>query len=147
VKKLISIGVAVALLAMVVLPVAVAADECYTTPATYAKIPFAIVQSGFQLVGSILTSAGSTLGLPTWINASLMNSIGGWAGGPLGWSVDMLAWGVDLGGTILGSLASTLGLPTWLAPLMSDLADGLRECWTVGNCTAGCVCISGNCTP
>ena len=69
-KKLISIGVAVALLAMVVLPVAVAADECYTTPATYAKIPFAIVQSGFQLVGSILTSSGrSTLGLPTWINA------------------------------------------------------------------------------
>jgi len=147
VKKLISIGLALALLTMAVVPAAVAADDaCYVTPTTYAKIPFAIVQSGFSLVGNILGSIGGTLGLPSWLDASLMNSIGGWAGGPLGWSVDMLAWGVDLGGTVLGSLASTLGLPTWLAPLMSDLADGLRECWTAGNCTATCVCPAGNCT-
>jgi hypothetical protein len=43
VKKLISIGVALALLTMVVVPGAVAA---YTTPDTYAKVPFAIIQSG-----------------------------------------------------------------------------------------------------
>ena len=127
-----------ALLAMVVLPVAVAAGG-YVSPTTYAKIPFAIVQSGFTLLGTILDSIGVTLGLPTWLNSGLMNSIGGWAGGPLGWSVDMMAWGLGLGGTVLGTLAVTLGLPTWLAPLLNDLSDGLRECWTVGNCTAVCL--------
>jgi hypothetical protein len=104
-------------------------------PSTYAKIPFAIVQSGFTLIGAILTSAGSSLGLPDWINADLMNYIGGWVGGPLAWSVDMLAWGVDLVGSILSPLSTTLGLPDWLPGVLSSLADGLRECYTAGNCT------------
>jgi hypothetical protein len=134
VKKLISIGIVVALLALVVLPAAVAADT-YTPPVTFAKIPFAIVQSGFHLVGIILTAAGTALGLPTWINAALLDSIGGWAGGPLAWSVDMLAWGVDLVSSILTPLASTLGLPTWLPGVLTSLADGLRECYSAGNCT------------
>ena len=65
-KKLISIGVALALLAMVVVPGAVAA---YTPPVTYAKVPFAIIQSGFELIGDLLTATGtSSLGLPTWLN-------------------------------------------------------------------------------
>lgn len=132
-KKLISIGIVVALLALVVLPAAVAADT-YTPPTTYAKIPFAIVQSGFHLVGIILTSAGSALGLPTWINADLMDSIGGWAGGPLAWTVDMLAWGVDLVGSIITPLASTLGLPDWLPGVLSSISDGLRECYNATAC-------------
>jgi hypothetical protein len=134
VKKLISIGVVLALVALVVLPAAAAADT-YVPPVTFAKIPFAIVQSGFTLVGIILTSAGTALGLPTWINADLMNSIGGWAGGPLAWTVDMLAWGVDLVGSIITPLATTLGLPDWLPGVLSSLADGLRECYSAGNCT------------
>jgi hypothetical protein len=117
----------------VVVPVAAGAAT-YTPPTTYAKIPFAIVQSAFTLVGIILTSAGTALGLPTWINAALMDSIGGWAGGPLAWSVDMLAWGVDLVGSIITPLATTLGLPDWLAGVISSLADGLKECYS-GNCT------------
>jgi len=133
VKKLISIGVALALLAMVVVPVAAAADS-YVPPTTYATIPFALVQSGFHLIGIILTSAGSALGLPSWINADLMDSIGGWAGGPLSWTVDMLAWGVDLVGSILTPLATTLGLPDWLPGVLSSISDGLRECYNATAC-------------
>ncbi len=132
-KKLISIAVALALVAMVVLPVAAAADT-YVPPTTYATIPFAIIQSGFHLVGIILTAAGVALGLPSWINAGLMDSIGGWAGGPLSWSVDMLAWGVDLVGSIITPLAVTLGLPTWLPGVLASLADGLRECFNATAC-------------
>jgi len=60
VKKLISIGVVLALVAIVVLPIGVAAQCEYDgiVPATYAKIPFAIIQSGFHLVGIILTVIG-----------------------------------------------------------------------------------------
>jgi len=124
VKKLISIGVALALVAMVVLPLGAAAQCDYDgiAPTTYAKIPFAIVQSGFHLVGQILDAAGSSLGLPDWITPALMDDIGSWAGGPLGWSVDMLGWGLGLVGTILDSLAETLGLPDWLAPTVQTIA-------------------------
>jgi hypothetical protein len=121
VKKLISIGVALALLTMAVVPGAVGA---YTEPATFAKIPFAIIQSGLELVGSLLNSLASTLGLPDWLDDVVLE-IAPWAGGPLSWTVDMMAWGIDLGATVLGSLASTLGLPDWLAPLLSDIACGL----------------------
>jgi hypothetical protein len=125
VKKLISIGVVLALVAIVVLPVGVAAQDCDyegIVPATYAKIPFAIIQSGLHLVGIVLEGAGSTLGLPEWIDAPLMDNIGSWAGGPLSWTVDMMAWGLGLVGTILTSLAPTLGLPDWLAPTINTIA-------------------------
>jgi len=145
VKKLISIGVALALLTMAVVPGAVAAQDDYEEPCTYAKIPFAIIQSGLEMVGGLLDSLASTLGLPDWLDDVVL-TIAPWAGGPLSWSVDMLAWGVNLGGSVLGGLADTLGLPAWLAPLMSDLACGLRECYTdvcynvTWNCTAETPC-------
>jgi hypothetical protein len=120
VKKLISIGVAVALLAMVVMPISAAA---YTDPSTYAKVPFAIVQSGFDLIGIILTAAGTTLGLPAWLNEGLMNDIGEWAGGPLSWSVDMMAWGVSLFGVVLSDLDGIIGAIATLPFPLSDLAD------------------------
>jgi hypothetical protein len=103
-------------------PIAVQCDYDGIAPTTYAKIPFAIVQSGFHLVGQILDAAGSSLGLPAWITPTLVDDIGSWVGGPLSWSVDMLAWGLGLVGTVLDSLASTLGLPDWLAPTVNTIA-------------------------
>jgi len=114
VKKLISIGVALALLAMVVLPIGVAAQDCDyegIQPTTYAKIPFAIIESGFVMVGGLLETLGPTLGLPEWLNAELVASIGSWAGGPLSWTVDMMAWGLSLLGAVLGVVTPLLGLP------------------------------------
>lgn len=123
-KKLISIGVAVALLAMVVVPLGVAAQDCDydgILPTTYAKIPFAIVQSGFHLIGIVLEGAGDTLGLPDWIDAALMDNIGSWAGGPLGWSVDMLGWGLGIVGSILAVLPVDLGIPTWATSIVNTI--------------------------
>jgi hypothetical protein len=102
VKKLISIGVALALLTMAVMPGVAAAQ--YTPPDTFSKVPFAIIQSGFELVGTILDALGGELGLPDWLNSALMDDIGGWAGGPLSWTVDMLGWGIALVGDVVGAL-------------------------------------------
>jgi hypothetical protein len=123
VKKLISIGVVLALVAIVVLPIGVAAQCEYDgiVPATYAKIPFAIIQSGFHLVGIILTGAGSSLGLPSWINAALIDNIGSWAGGPLSWTVDMMGWGLGLVGAVLAALPTSVGLPTWLPDIVNTI--------------------------
>jgi len=123
VKKLISIGVVLALVAIVVLPIGVAAQCEYDgiAPTTYAKIPFAIIQSGFHLVGIILTGAGSTLGLPSWIDATLIDNIGSWAGGPLSWTVDMMGWGLGLVGAILAALPTSLGIPTWLPTVVNTI--------------------------
>ena len=135
-KKLISIGVALALLTMAVVPAAVAAIE-YEPPVTYSKVPFAIVEAGFQLVGSLLETLGPTLGLPEWLDAAMMGDIGGFAGGPLSWTVDMLAWGISLGGDVLGILEPLLGLPEDLdlVGLMDTIACGLLTCWSATNCT------------
>jgi hypothetical protein len=117
VKKLISIGVALALLAMVVLPVGVAAD---IQPSSYAKIPFAIIGSLFEMIGDLLGLAG-----------------------PLAWSVDMLAWGVALFSKVYGQLDQMFGIGyANLTRILDDVACGLRECWV-----GGCLNISSfNCT-
>jgi hypothetical protein len=140
VKKIISIGVALALLTMVVVPGAAAA---YTPPETYSKVPFAIVQSGFELIGILITAAGSEMGLPDWLNAALMNDIGGWAGGPLSWTVDMLAWGIALTGDVVAALDPIITAVAGELPIdLIDLADvfdtvacGLMTCWSATNCT------------
>lgn len=137
-KKLISIGVALALLTMVVVPGAAAA---YTPPETYSKVPFAIIQSGFELVGDLLDALGTDLGLPSYLNEALMDNIGAWAGGPLSWTVDMLAWGLDLGGTLWTTVDDMFGIGyPGLGTLLSDVACGLMVCWSATNCT-------GNFTP
>lgn len=126
-KKLISIGVALALLTMAVVPGAVAA---YTPPDTYAKVPFAIIQSGLELVGDIIGALPEDMGIPAWI-ADITDAMAPWAGGPLSWTVDMLAWGVSLGGEVLGVLQPLLGLPEDLdlVGLMDTIACGLRTCF------------------
>ena len=131
-KKLISIGVALALLTMAVVPGAVAAQDppgCppsnYTYPTTFAKIPFAIVQSGLELVGLLLGPISTVVTLPAFLDADLMNTIAGWAGGPLSWTVDMLGWGLSLLGGLLDVLAPELGLPLWLSTVVNTVACGL----------------------
>ncbi|OGN96849.1 MAG: hypothetical protein A2Z77_00790 [Chloroflexi bacterium RBG_13_51_36] len=143
-KKLISIGVALALLALAVVPGAVAA---YELPDTYSKVPFAIVQSIFDLVGTLLDAMGGELGLPEWLDSALMSEIGGWAGGPLSWTVDMLAWGLSLTGDVIGALDAIIApiaeLPFPLADvsaIFDTIACGLMTCFAVTECT-------GNFTP
>ncbi len=138
-KKLISIGVALALLAMVVLPVAVGAANLQ--PSTNAKIPFAIVQSGFYLVGCLmgdldplLSALGMDLGFPLTDLTPIMFKVGDWAGVPLAWSVDMLAWGVGVVGDIVSALGTTLGLPDWIGTLLTTLQDDLTSCWSPTVC-------------
>ncbi len=125
-KKLISIGVALAVLALVVLPIGVAA-QCNETdpyhdqlPDTYAKIPFAIIESGLMLIGDIVGALPTDMGIPAWI-ADITDTIAPWAGGPLSWTVDMLGWGLGLVATILNdpAIADALGLPAFVGPLVS----------------------------
>ena len=130
-KKLISIGVALALLTMAVVPGAVAAQ-----PETYAKTPFAIVEAGFDLVGTILDSLGSELGLPAWLDSTLMGTIGDFAGGPLSWTVDMLGWGIWLVGDVIAALDPLIGafadLPfelTEIAKIFNTLACDIFTPW------------------
>jgi hypothetical protein len=136
VKKLISIGVVLALLALVVLPGAVGAAD--VVPSTYAKIPFAIVQSGFYMLGCLLgdldTILGGMIALPFDLAdlAPVMNTLGAWAGGPLSWSVDMVAWGVDIVNCIVGFIAGPLGLPAYITDIVGCIVDGLTECYPAG---------------
>jgi len=112
VKKLISIGVALALLTMAVVPGAVAAQCDYDgiEPSTYAKIPFTIIGSGFYLMEDILNALVDGELLPESVDwlPGLMQPMGDWAMGPLAWTVDMLAWGVGLAGTVVGSLSGVM---------------------------------------
>ena len=128
-KKLISIGVALAVLALVVLPIGAAAQCEYeygdpavtVVPDTYAKIPFAILESGLGMVANILAALPTDLGLPTWLPDIVM-AIAPWTGGPLSWTVDMMGWGLSLVGTVLCSIGGTLGLPEWIGPLVNTIA-------------------------
>jgi hypothetical protein len=134
VKKLISIGIALALLTMVVVPAAVAAATPQD-PVSFAKIPFAIVASGFYLLDEILPDLMAEFAPDmAWI-ADLMVPIGDWAYGPLAWSVDMLAWGVQTVGAVVGALPMiTDQLPEGLdiVAACDVIADQLRECFGGG---------------
>ncbi len=118
-KKLISIGVALALLALVVLPVSAAA---YTEPTTYAKIPFAILGSGFELLAALWPSLDTALamGMP-WLT-DVFTALGEWTGGPLSWTVDMLAWGLGVGGTVIDALSAVITLPFDVGLLLNTIA-------------------------
>lgn len=147
-KKLISIGVALALLTMAVVPGVAAA---YTPPVTYAKVPFAIIQSGLELMGDlldILQTAG--LGLPTWLDSSLTDPIAGWAGGPLSWTVDMLAWVLELGEEVWTLVDTTfsIGYPA-IGQIMTIMSCKLMTCWSATNCSGYyfCPCVAANLTP
>jgi len=135
VKKLISIGVALALLTMVVVPGAVAA---YDPPATYSKVPFAILASGIEMVGEVVAAVPMIAdALPEGLDITAITAIiAPWTAGPLSWTVDMLAWGLDLGATLWTSLDSmfTIGFPE-IGTLLTDTACGLMMCWSATNCS------------
>jgi hypothetical protein len=140
VKKLISIGVALALLALAVVPGAVAA---YDPPTSYAKIPFAIVQSLFDLGVDLVPAIEAVAGeLPLPLD-DIFTAVGDWAGGPLSWTVDMLAWGLGLGADvveaadgILTGLGVDLGFPlSDVAGIINIVACGLLTCYATTECT------------
>ena len=141
-KKLISIGVVLALLALVVLPLGVGAATTEIVPATYAKIPFAIVQSGFYLIGctlgsldTILTSMGVALPFKLADLKPIMFNLGDWAGVPLAWSVDMMIAGIGLVNDVLGALASAdLGIPTYVTDLVGVIYTDLAKCYSPTTC-------------
>jgi len=143
VKKLISIGVVLALLALVVLPLGVgAAGNPTVVPATYAKIPFAIVQSGFYLIGctlgsldTILTGMGVSLPFSLTDLKPIMFNLGDWAGVPLAWSVDMMIAGIGLVNDVLGALASAnLGIPSYVTDLVGVIYTDLAKCYNPTTC-------------
>ena len=139
-KKLISIGVVLAVLALAIVPVAVAAQtDCaydtpddypteYIEPATYAKIPFAIIEAGLAMAGGlmgdlgpILEAAGIALPLDLATLSPILYAVGGFAGGPLSWTVDMMGWGLGLIGSLLSALPEDLGIPTWVADVVTSI--------------------------
>lgn len=131
-KKIISIGVALALLTMAVVPGAVAA---YTPPDTYSKVPFAIVQSGFDLIAAMWPDLDAAFGIDMLWVGDVLGDVGEWAGGPLSWTVDMLAWGISLVGTVLDAVPMiTDMLPEGLdlVAITDAVACGLMDCFAEG---------------
>ena len=102
-------------------------------PATYAKIPFAIIETGLMLVGDIIALLPEDWGIPAWLS-TVTDTIATWSGGPLSWTVDMLGWGLSLVGGILDTLAPTLGLPDWLGDVLNEVAC---ELFTPFDCVVG----------
>jgi hypothetical protein len=122
VKKLISIGVALALLTMVVVPVGVAAQEV-EDPGTFSKTPFGILGSGIQLVGGIVDDLATVIddfGLPIAAAdiSSIVNTVGGWTAVDLAWMTDMTAWTMVAAGDVI---ATVLGVPFIEEALGEDL--------------------------
>lgn len=129
-KKLISIGVALALLTMVVVPVGVAAQDEITDPGTFSKTPFGILGSGIQLVGGIINDLSAMIddfGLPIAATdlASVVNTVGGWTGVELAWMTDMTAWSMVLVGDVAKTAVPVMeafGIDAATLPV-ADIAD------------------------
>ena len=134
-KKLISIGVALALLTMAVVPSAVAA---YDPPETYAKVPFAIIASSIEMVGELVEAIPMIAdALPAGLDiGAITGIIGPWTAGPLSWTVDMLAWGLGLGADayLLIDDAFGIGYPV-IGELLDTVACGLMTCWNDSTCS------------
>jgi hypothetical protein len=124
VKKLISIGVALALLVTFMVPVAVGADFP-TDPGTYSKTPFGILGSAIVLVGNIVNDLATTidgLGLPVTAAeiAGVLGSVGDWTGINLAWMTDMTGWSMVAVGdvvTVIEPLAATLAFDEYTKPI------------------------------
>jgi len=131
VKKLISIGVALALLTMVVVPGAVAAQDI--EPTTFAKIPFAIIGSGIQLLGDLVEALPMISDqLPEGLDIKAATDlIAPWTAGPLAWTVDMLAWGVGLMADVLGPVLTEFAPDfAWATDIFDEVACGLCQPWS-----------------
>ena len=130
-KKLISIGVALALLTMVVVPVTVAADYP-DDPGAYSKTPFGILGTGIQLIGEllgdlqpILTAADIDLPFDLATFTPITNRVGNWTGSNLAWMTDMTAWSMVLVGDVAKTsvpLLAAFGVDEETLPV-ADMAD------------------------
>jgi len=132
VKKLISIGVALALLVTFMVPVAVAAEDI-VDPGTFSKTPFGILGSGIQLIGDLLgdlqpiISEVAELPIDLADLTPIMDKVGGWTAVDLAWMTDMTAWSMVLVGDVAKSsvgLLGALGVDEETLP-MGDVADML----------------------
>jgi len=108
-KKLISIGVALALLVMVVVPVSVAAQDI-ENPGTYSKTPFA---NAIPLIADMI---------PFDITA-VTGPVGGYLGDNLAWMTDMTAWSMVLAGDIVKKVDPVIGGVVELPINLGDVAD------------------------
>ena len=123
-KKLISIGVALALLVTFMVPVAVGADFP-DDPGEYSKTPFGILGSAIVLVGDIVNDLATTidgLGLPVTAAeiAGVLGSVGDWTGINLAWMTDMTGWSMVAVGdvvTVIEPLADTMGFGDYMKPV------------------------------
>jgi len=105
-------------------------------PSTYAKIPFAIIGSGFYLMETVLGELVDAELLPSsldWLS-TLMKPMGDWVMGPLSWTVDMMGWGLGIVAAVLDAVGDTLGLPDWLGGVLNEVACGL---FTPFDCVVG----------
>jgi len=114
VKKLISIGVALALLAMVIVPVTVAAQDDYQPVAynsTYSKIPFGILSTGLNLIAELLgpDALGGALALPAWL-PDAVGPVADWVGGPFAWLTELTAWSMVTVGDVMAKAVPLLGV-------------------------------------
>ena len=121
-KKLVSIGVALALLTMVVVPLGVAAQDI-EDPGTFSKTPFGILGSGIQLVGNLLGDLGPILeagGIELPLDLATLQPIteqlGGWTAVDLSWMTDMTAWSMVAAGDVISTV---LGVP-FIADAMGE---------------------------
>jgi len=147
VKKLISIGVALALLTMAVVPATVAAADY--TPDTFAKIPFGIIASGIDLLGEVISAVPMIADqLPAGLNITAITGlVAPWTAGPLSWTVDMMAWGVDLMSKVMGPVLHEFAPDfEWATEIFDTVACGLTTCFS-SNCTGEfCPCAGLNVT-
>jgi len=121
VKKLISIGVALALLAMVIVPVTVAAADDYAPIAynsTYSKIPFGILSTGLNLIAELLgpDALGGALALPAWL-PDAVGPVADWVGGPFAWLTELTAWSMVTVGDVMAKAG----------PLLEAVSPGITD--------------------
>lgn len=125
-KKLISIGVALALLVTFMVPVAVGAEEI-VDPGEYAKTPFGILGSGIQLIGDILLGLSGVIDpfiedydMETADIAGVTDKVGEWTGVNLAWMTDMGGWSMVAVGdvfSVITPLAVELGFDQYIKPV------------------------------
>ena len=116
-KKLISIGIALALLTMAVVPAAVAADYP-DDPGTYSKTPFGILGTGIALIGDVVAAIPAIADMLPFDLTAVTGPVGEYVGVNLAWLTDMSAWSMVLIGDVV---KTALSLPVVSEFLPYDL--------------------------
>ena len=127
-KKLISIGVAIALLTMVVVPVGVAADYP-DDPGTWSKTPFGIFGTGIKLVGDIVDAIPTIADMLPFDVPDVTDPVGEYLGVNLAWMTDMTAWSMVTVGDVIKTADPVI---SGVAELPIDLGDVADIFYVVG---------------